>query len=49
MAIFRELESTVNYFQGFGERAHSFEDLGSFAKKLKNLTLKEKPLFQWIF
>ena len=31
--IFRELESTGNYFQGFGEQAHSFGDLGSPAKK----------------
>ena len=33
----RELESTGNYFQGSGEQAHSFGDLGSPAKKfLKN-------------
>ena len=31
--IFRELRSTGNYFQGFGEQAHSFGDLGSAAKK----------------
>ena len=31
--IFRELGSTGNYFQGFGEQAHSFGDLGSTAKK----------------
>ena len=31
--IFRELWSTGNYFQGFGEQAHSFGDLGSPAKK----------------
>ena len=31
--IFRELGSTGNYFQGFGEQAHSFGDLGSPAKK----------------
>ena len=30
--IFRELGSTGNYFQGFGEQAHSFGDLGSPAK-----------------
>ena len=28
-----ELGSTVGYFQGFGEQAHSFRDLGSPAKK----------------
>ena len=33
------------YFQGIGEQAHIFGDLGSPAKKLKNLTLKEKPSF----
>ena len=31
--IFRELGSTGNYFQGSGEQAHSFGDLGSPAKK----------------
>ena len=31
--IFRELGSTGNYFQRFGEQAHSFGDLGSPAKK----------------
>ena len=30
--IFRDLGSTVNFFQGFGEQAHSFGDLGSPAK-----------------
>ena len=30
--IFRELWSTGNNFQGFGEEAHSFGDLGSPAK-----------------
>ena len=35
--IFRELGCTGNYFQGFGEQAHSFGGLGSPAKKfLKN-------------
>ena len=34
--IFRELGSTVNYFRGAGEQAHTFGDLGSTAKKLKN-------------
>ena len=38
------------YFQGAGEQAHSFGDLGSPAKKFKkNLTLKEKPSFRLIF
>ena len=31
--IFRELGSTGNYFQGFGEQVRSFGDLGSPAKK----------------
>ena len=31
--IFRELGSTGNYFQGFGEQAHNFGDLGSPAEK----------------
>ena len=31
--IFRELGSTGNYFQGFGEQAHSFGNLGSPAIK----------------
>ena len=31
--IFRELGSIGYYFQGFGEQAHSFGDLGSPAKK----------------
>ena len=31
--IFRELVSTGNYFQGFGEQAHSFGDVWSPAKK----------------
>ena len=48
--IFRELGSTGNYFQGFGEQAHSFGNLGSPAKKQKiNFTLKEKPSFRLIF
>ena len=37
------------YFQGFGEKVHSFGDLGSPAKKYKNLNLKEKPSFCLIF
>ena len=41
MAIyFRELESTGNYLQGFGEQAHSLGDLGSPAKRKKNYHLK---------
>ena len=31
--IFRELQSTGNYLQGFGKQADSFGDLGSPAKK----------------
>ena len=42
MAIFRELGSTGNYFQGFGEQVHSFGDLGSPANKLKKSHLKGK-------
>ena len=33
LLIFRDLEGTGNYFQGFREQAHSFVDLGSPAKK----------------
>ena len=33
--LFRELEGTGNYFREYGEQAHSFEDLGSPAKKKK--------------
>ena len=49
--IFRELGNTGNYFQGPGEQAQSFGDLGSPAKKyikkhFKNFTLKEKPPFR---
>ena len=43
------LGSTGYYFQGFGEQAHNFGDLGSPAKNLKNLALKEKPSFRLIF
>ena len=51
MAIYiREQGSTCNYFQGFGEQAHSLGNLGSLAKKvLKNLTLKENPSFRLLF
>ena len=31
--IFRELESTGNYFRGAREQAHNFGDIGSLAKK----------------
>ena len=40
--IFRELGSTAYYERGAREKAHSFGDLGSPAKKQKN---KEKPPF----
>ena len=33
--IFRELGSTGYYFEGFGQQAHYFGDLGSHAKKVK--------------
>ena len=33
--IFRELGSTGNYFQGFGEQAYSFGDFRSQAKRKK--------------
>ena len=39
--IFRELWSIGNYFQGSGEQAHSFGDLGSPAKK-SNINLNKK-------
>ena len=45
--IFRDLGSTGNYFRGAGETAHSFEDIGSPAKK-QNI-IKEKPPFCLIF
>ena len=50
MAIhFKELGSTCNYFQGFGEQVHSFGNLGNPAKNIKkNLTLKAKPSFRLI-
>ena len=47
--IFRELGSTGNYFQGFGEQAHSFEDLGSPAKKFKKSHLKGKAFISFDF
>ena len=46
--IFRELESTGNYFRGAREQAHSFGDIGSLAKKQKKKN-KEKPPFCLIF
>ena len=47
--IFRELGSTGNYFQGFGEQVHSFENLGSPAKKLKKSHLKGKAFILFDF
>ena len=41
-----DLRSTGNYFNGNGEQAYSFGDLGSPAKNKK---MKEKPLFCLIF
>ena len=35
--IFRELGSTCNYFQGFGEQAHSFGDLGRHVSELRKV------------
>ena len=50
MAIFfRELGSTGNYFQGFGEQVHSFGDLGSPAKKIKKSYLKGKAFILFDF
>ena len=46
---FRKLGSIGNYIQGFGQQAHSFGDLGSPAKEVKNLDLKEKPSYCLIF
>ena len=47
MAIyFMELGSTGNYLRGAREQAHNFGDLGSLAKKQKNM---EKPPFCLIF
>ena len=47
--IFRELGSTGNLFQGFGDQAHSFRDLGSPAKKLKKSRLKGKAFISFDF
>ena len=48
--LFKELGSTGNYFRGSGEKAYSFVDLGSPAKKFfLNLTLMEKPPFLFDF
>ena len=47
--IFRELGSTGNYFQGFGEQAHSFRDLGSPAKKEKKSHIKGKAFISFDF
>ena len=47
---FRELGSTCNYFQGFGEQAHSFGDLGSPAKNSKKKShLKGKAFISFDF
>ena len=43
--IFMNLGSTGNHFQGFGEHARSFGDLGSPAKrKKKKISPKRKSL-----
>ena len=48
--IFRELGSTGNYFQGFGEQAHSYGDLWSPAKKeIKKSYLKGKAIISFDF
>ena len=47
--IFRELGSTGNYFQGSGEQAHSFGDLGSPAKKILKTHLKGKACISFDF
>ena len=47
--IFRDLGSTGNYFQGSGEQAHSFGDLGSPAIKLKKSHLKGKAFISFDF
>ena len=38
--IFRELGISANYLRGTGEQAHTFGDLGSTAKKLKNINIR---------
>ena len=43
--IFRELGSTDNYFQGFGEQARSFGDLESPGKSKKNISPSSKSLY----
>ena len=47
--IFRELGSTGNYFQEFGEQAHSFWDLGSPEKVMKKIRLKGKAFISFDF
>ena len=47
--IFRELGRTGNYFQGFGEQAHSFGDLGSPTKSKKKSHLKAKAFISFDF
>ena len=49
LLIFRELGSTGNYFQGFGEQAHSLGNLGSPAKKYKKSHLKRKAFILFDF
>ena len=43
-----ELGSICNYFQGFGEQAHSFGDLGSPAKS-KKYHLKGNAFISFIY
>ena len=46
---FRELRSTGNYFQGFGQQAHSYGDLGSPAKKFKKISPLRKSRISFDF
>ena len=45
LLILRELGSTGNFFQGFGEQAHILGDLGSPAKKYKEISPYRKSLY----
>ena len=45
--IFRELGSTGNYFQGFGEQANIFGDLGSPTKSKIKSHLKGKAFISF--
>ena len=48
--IFKELGSTCNYFQGFGEQVQSFGNLGSPVKNLKkNSHYKGKAFISFDF